>query len=186
MRRLLSLAVLLAACGTPGAGRTTVTSTVPVTTDITTGAGGYRVSASAESRETTHVVRLSPAQAWSALPAVYTELGLEGGVLDADARFFGTRRQSASGRLAGVRLAEYVDCGTGNGGLPIANTWRVYLSVGTRVEEMGSQTQLRSAVVAEAASQTVSGPTVRCSTTGRLETRIAELLGRGAQAAPRR
>ena len=186
MRRLLFLTVLLAACGTAGAGRTTVTSSVPVTTDISTGAGGYHVAASAESRETTHVVALSPANAWSGLPAVYAQLGLEGGVLDADTRFYGTRRQAASGRLAGVRLAEYVDCGTGNGGLPVANTYRVHLSVGTRVEEVGERAQLRSAVIAEASPQTVSGPSVRCTTTGRLEARIAELLGQGAGAAPQR
>lgn len=186
MRRLLLLTVLLAACGTPGAGRTTVTSTVPVNTEITTAAGGYRIEANAESRETTHVVQMSLDQAWSGLSAVYGELGLQGDVLDADTRLFGTRRQPASGRLAGVRLAEYVDCGRGNGGLPVANTYRVHLTVGTRVEPMGERVQLRSAVVAEASPQTVSGPAVRCSTTGRLEARIAELLTRPAPGGERR
>jgi len=185
MRRLIVLTVLLSACGTAGAGRTTVTSSVPVTTDITTGSGGYRVLANAESRETTHVLQMGAAAAWSALPAAYRELGLQGEVLDADTRFFGTRRQSASGRLAGVRLAEFVDCGGGNGGLPVANTYRVHLSVGTRVEAMGERSQLRSTVIAEASPQTVSGPTVRCTTTGQLENRIAEALGRAVGAAPR-
>lgn len=187
MRRLIFLSVLLlAACGAQGAGRTTVVSTVPVTTQITTGAGEVRVSNNNETRETTHVLQRTAAEAWSALPGVYRQLGLEGQVLDADERIFGTRHQTVSGRLAGVRLAEYLSCGQGNGGLPVANTYRVNLSVGTRVETIGERAQLRSAVVAEASPQTVSGPSVRCSTTGRLEARIAELLNTGAGAAPGR
>lgn len=183
MRRLISLSVLfLAACGAPGAGRTTVTSAVPVTTQVTTGVGELRVSANNESRETTHVLTMNTADAWSALPGVYRQLGLEGQVLDANVRFFGTRRQTVSGRLAGVRLAEYLDCGQGNGGLPVANTYRVSLSVGTRVEEMGGRAQLRSGLIAEATPQTVSGSEVRCTSTGRLEARIAELLSAGTAA----
>lgn len=177
MRHLLLLSPLvLAACSSGGAGHTRVTSTVPVTTQVISGAGEYRVDGSVESREITQIVNVTPAQAWSALPEVYRELGLNGEVLDDEARFFGTRGQTASRRLGGVRLATYVDCGGGSGGLPIANTYRVHLSVGTRVEPVGERAQLRSAVLAQASPQTVSGPSVRCSTTGHLEARIAELL----------
>lgn len=181
MRLLAFSALLLAACGPGASGRTVVVQTnVPENTRVTTQGGEFDVQSSAETRVSMQIVPLSLDAAWSALPALYREVGIRGEVLDAQQRIFGTRSQEESGRLAGVRLSTYFDCGEGAGGLPIANTYRLDFAVVSHVRPVGERSEIITTLSAQASPQTISGPSVRCRTTGELEARLAELLAQRA------
>lgn len=184
MRILALSALLLAGCGPSASnGRTvTVESAVPVTTRVSTQGGDFSISTNTEIRVSSQVVALPLEGAWGALPAVYRELGIRGEVLDTNGRLFGVRSQTESGRLAGVRISTYFDCGSGAGGLPIANTYRVEFAAVSHVRAVGDRSEVSTTVSAEATSQTVSGPSTRCRTTGELENRIAELVSQRAAA----
>lgn len=182
MRILALSALLLTGCARTSDGRPVVVETVPVTTRVYTRAGDIDISANQEIRVSSHLVTLPLEAAWGALPDVYRELGIRGEVLDTDRRLFGVRSQTESGRLAGVRLSSYFDCGSGNGGLPIANTYRLDIAAISHVREVGGRTEVMTSVTAEATSQTLSGPEVRCRTTGQLEDRISELVTQRATA----
>jgi hypothetical protein len=182
MRILALSALLLAGCGpAASSGRTvTVESSVPVSTRVSTQGGEFDISTNTEIRVSSQVVGLPLEAAWGALPAVYRELGIRGEVLDTDRRLFGIRSQTESGRLAGVRMSTYFDCGSGAGGLPIANTYRLEFAAVSHVRAVGDRSEVSTTVSAEGTSQTVSGPSTRCRTTGELEKRIAELMAQRA------
>lgn len=185
MRILALSALLLAGCGPAASGGRTVTveSSVPASTRVTTQGGEFNIMTNTEIRVSSQMLALPVEAAWGALPAVYGELGIRGQVLDTSGRLFGVRSQTESGRLAGVRMSTYFDCGSGAGGLPIANTYRVEFAAVSHVRAVGDRSEVSSTVSAEASSQTVSGPSTRCRTTGELEKRIAELLAQRAPAA---
>jgi hypothetical protein len=184
MRILVLSALLLAGCGPAASnGRTvTVESSVPVSTRVSTQGGDFDISTNNEIRVSSQTVALPLEAAWGALPDVYRALGIRGEVLDTDPRLFGVRSQTESGRLAGVRLSTYFDCGSGGGGLPVANTYRVEFAAVSHVRAVGDRSEVSTTVSAEATSQTVSGPSTRCRTTGELEKRIAALLAQRAAA----
>lgn len=183
MRILAVSALLLAACGQAAStGRTVVVPSGPEATRISTQGGDFDVQSSSETRVSMQVVPMSPDDAWRALPDLFREVGIRGEVLDAERRMFGTRSQEVSGRLAGVRLSSYFDCGGGAGGLPIANTYRVDFAVISVVRPVGARAELVTTLSAQATPQTVSGPPVRCRTTGALEARLAQLLAARAGA----
>jgi hypothetical protein len=183
MRILALSALLLAGCGPASSGRTvTVESSVPVSTRVSTQGGDFDISTNTEVRVSSQIVALPLEAAWGALPAVYRALGIRGEVLDTDRRLFGVRSQTESGRVAGVRLSTYFDCGSGAGGLPIANTYRMEIAAVSHVRAVGDRSEVVTTVSAEATSQTLSGPSVRCRTTGQLENRIAELVAQRAAA----
>lgn len=183
MRILALSALLLAGCARTSDGRAVAVESVPVTTRIYTRAGDIDISTNQEIRVSSHLVTLPLEAAWGALPGVYRELGIRGEVLDTDRRLFGVRSQTESGRLAGVRMSSYFDCGSGNGGLPIANTYRLDFAAISHVRAVGDRTEVVTSVTAEATSQTVGGTEVRCRTTGQLEDRISELMTERAAAA---
>lgn len=182
MRILALSALLLAGCARTSDGRSVAVESVPVTTRVSTRGGDFDISTNQEIRVSSQMVALPLEAAWGALPAVYRELGIRGEVLDAGRRLFGVRSQTESGRLAGVRMSTYFDCGSGNGGLPIANIYRVDFTAISHVRAVGDRTEVVTSVTAEATSQTLSGPEVRCRTTGQLEDRISELMVQRAAA----
>ena len=84
-------------------------------------------------------------------------------------------RVEKSRRLGGVQMSRYFDCGRGFSG-PNADVYRLTLAVSTWVEP-GSADTRKLAVAVAATGQDMAGARndhVLCSSTGRLETRIAE------------
>jgi len=122
-----------------------------------------------------HVVARPVDSVWVVLPAVYEQLEVEPTLLDSGNYRIGNTR-FVTRRIEGNRLSRYLRCGSSVGNSSLADSYRVTMSVLTRVRrDQDGQTLLQSEVTGSAVPRTVSGNAVVCTSTGRLEQRIAEL-----------
>ncbi|MHB1223031.1 MAG: hypothetical protein ACYC2G_03135 [Gemmatimonadaceae bacterium] len=120
---------------------------------------------------------------WRALPVVYAQLEVPVTMRVPAERAMGNRAFRARGRLGGTRLSRYLDCGN-RMGLSNADSYEVIFRLETRVlDAVGDSTRLVTVVEGTARPVDVSGNPIACSTTGRLERRIVEMVteqvGRG-------
>jgi hypothetical protein len=115
-------------------------------------------------------------KAWAAYPAVFGELGIEPGVVDAKQHVYGNAGIKMRNSLGRQRLSKYFDCGS-TAGMSNADTYDMLVRVISQVipADAGVST-LRTQVEATAHANAVSGATVRCVSTGALEERIAHML----------
>jgi hypothetical protein len=141
-----------------------------------------RSNRSADVRPRAEVARAEhvefPMQAvWDALPGVYTELGVPEVGVDPAARTVGNGSFVASRTLGGEPLSRFVSCGTTPIGRPVADEARVQMDVRTVVTAEGGETSLRTTLQATArGNRGTSSDNLPCTSTGRLEARIAIML----------
>lgn len=175
---LALLALALSAC----AGTTAGTSPTRSTTSVSMPAGGPQGSVGTGSVSvTTHAdagpsvaeLTVSADAAFQALPQVYQDLGIPMGTQDPAQRLFGNRKVQVSRRLGRQPLSRVVNCGNTAFGAPVADSYRVQLSIVSTVRPEGSGSRLETRVEASAAQPGVSGAPVACASTGWLEERIA-------------
>lgn len=175
---LLTLA--LSACATTTAE--TDGAAAPRTTSVSipssggTGAAGstnISVTRYGSSGPSVAVLGASADAAWQALPQVYQELGIPMGTQDPAQRLFGNRKVVASRQLGKQPMSRIVSCGNTAFGAPVADTYRIQLSVLTTVKAQESGSRLETSVQATASQPGVSGSAVECASTGWLEERIA-------------
>lgn len=119
-------------------------------------------------------------QAWAGVVQAYSAVGIPLAEIDARTHVVGNPDLRVRGRLGEARLSRYLECGRTQGRAS-ANTYEVHLSVRTRlVSKAPDVTLVHTQLDATARASTFSGHDVRCSSTGRLERRIAvEVLVRG-------
>ena len=116
----------------------------------------------------------SPARVFQVLPLVLVELGLAPTRIDTTALVIETaavtRRQ-----LAGTALGAYFDCGSASG-IPNTTSYTVRITGWSQVDanEIGAST-LRTRVEATARQEGVQQGAVLCTSTGKLEQKIAGL-----------
>ncbi len=143
-----------------------------------------RSNRSAEVRTRAEVARAEriefPMQAvWDALPGVYAELGVPEVGADPAARTVGNGSFVVSRTLGGEPLSRFVACGTTPVGRPVADEARVQMDVRTVVTAEGGETSMRTTVQATArGNRGTSSDNLACTSTGRLEARIATTLRR--------
>lgn len=120
---------------------------------------------------------VSRAQAWDGLRAAFDSVGLTVRNRDEDAGILGSGNQTVNARLKGVRLSRLLNCGTSRG-LDNADFYEVEIVVTSQVTAVGaSATSLSTAVQGWAKPRGTAGSNrLTCSTTGVLETRIAEIV----------
>lgn len=145
------------------------------TTSVNTGHGQTIHVRSTPDRPSKVTVPLTVAMAWEALPSIYKTLGIPIAVLDAAQHQIGNTGLRARGRLGGVPMQRYFDCGSTQGG-PNAETYELHISVLTDVDETPEGTVITTAVQAAGKPITFSGDYSRCSSTGSIETKIASEL----------
>jgi hypothetical protein len=122
-----------------------------------------------------HIMSAPIDSVWGALPGVYERLGIEPTLVDPRGYQIGNTR-FVSRHIEGARLSRYLQCGHSIGNSDNADSYRVTMSVVTRVRvDEDRQTVLQTELSASAKPRHVSGNAVICSTTGKLEARIAEL-----------
>jgi hypothetical protein len=140
------------------------------------GSSGYDVRISDDGRSASVTLRAAPEAAWTGLLAAYKKLGIPLTSTDAASRTVSNTSFNVRRRLADQPLSRYLDCGTNLSGV-IANSYRVELSVSSSLTPAtGGETMLETRVSASAVSpQGASSAPVRCVSTGRLETDIANL-----------
>ena len=122
-----------------------------------------------------HVVNAPVDSVWSVLPQVYANLDIEPTSVDSRGYQVGNTH-FVPREIEGRRLSRYIQCGYGVTTSNNADTYRVTMSVITRVRvDEDGQTLLQTELSASARPREVSGGAINCSSTGRLERRIAEL-----------
>ncbi len=173
--RLLAPVVVLALLGCrstqpPRAGETTLRSQV----------GDVDVWLTHESTSSLHVLEASRDAVWSALREVYEALDVPISTSDPTSGQMGNPSFEAR-RLAGDRLSRFLNCGSGITGQPYADSYRVTLSLLSRVESTDSGTVIRTLLDAEAQARGPASYPVQCQSRGTLENliaeRVAELAG---------
>lgn len=176
MKRLvvLAAAALLAGCATGGqAPAERVRSTVSVSG--TDGSATRTIESYADVGGTSHRISATPDKVWAVLPAVYQGLGINVGTSLPDYMTIGNSKLELNRTLGGQPLSSFVSCGYAPTGAPLADSYRVNMAVVTTVGPAANGgSQLETRVQASATNRAVSGASVNCATTGRLEGLIAE------------
>jgi hypothetical protein len=117
----------------------------------------------------------TPDAVWSVLPAAYESLGIPLSMTDASTRTLGNAGFNLRRRLGSVPLVRYIDCGSTQGG-PSAETYDIRLVVNSVVRAGEAATTLSTTIEAMGKPVAFSGEYIRCSSTGVLETRIADAV----------
>jgi hypothetical protein len=181
MRNLaLVLLLPLAGCASSGGTGTPDTTETVRVVDGTGSVTNISMVASAQARAVQ--IEAPPAQVWSALTAVYLELGIDAAHSDARTRTIGNPGLRLRRRLANVPLSRYLDCGRTQGGAS-ADSYEINASIHSTVQAHPDQTSsVQTTLSATAHNVNFGGAPVRCTSTGELEVRIAGMvLGRLSQ-----
>ena len=183
MKRLvvLSTTALLAACASSGSVPATSGGTVRNTTVVSVsgmnGSPTQTYESFADVGGTAHRVGAAPDRVWEVLPAVYQSLGIQVGTNLPDSKTIGNLKLELNRTLGGQPLSNFLNCGEGPTGTPLADAYRINMSVLTTLapaENGGTRVETR--IGALATNRAVSGASTNCATTGRLEGLIAERI----------
>ena len=122
-------------------------------------------------------VRVAPEEAWKTLLETYNDLKLPITALDASKRKVSSSEARAPRTIGGKPLHDYLDCGSGISG-PRADSYDVaYTLVSVVMPATGDSTAIRSSLAGKASTRGgTSSPPVDCTSTGRLERRLAQLV----------
>ena len=124
----------------------------------------------------TTLVGFSLDRVWIALRVAYDSLAIPVSIVDAPSHTIGNGSMRIRRMLGNVKMSKYVNCGDTQGG-PSADTYELVLSVVTRAEAAESgTTRLVTSVDAQGRPLTISSEYARCTSTGGLETRIAQIV----------
>lgn len=138
---------------------------------------GYRVVVDENTGEMIFMLKMDQETAWRSLLEAYEATDIPLGVVSTRDRTMGNPALVVRGRLGGTPLSDFVDCGIILGG-PAANVYRVQLSVLSSLRPAaGDSVQLRTRVRATASDPGQSSPATQCTSTGKLEERIADQIG---------
>lgn len=172
---VLALAALLAAACAPAA--TPADTPAPGRDSRVIATGGTVDVYLAPDRTSAEVtVNAPPARVWEAVRDTYTALGIPMGTSDPRAMTYGNQKIVVRRRLADAPLSRFLNCGHTAAGAPVADTYRVTLSLLTTVHPApGGASRVTTRLGASAESiDGSSSNVVACGSTGVLETRIGE------------
>ncbi len=117
----------------------------------------------------------SVTDAWHALPSAYESLSIPLSVVDSATRRLGNSSFNVRRRLGTVPLVRLIDCGSTQGG-PSAESYDINMSVLSRLTAGEGSTTISTTVEAMGKPVAFSGEYIRCSSTGVLESRIADAV----------
>jgi hypothetical protein len=170
---------LLAACKTGGAGSTnTGSGGLPAELQISSGPAGsgsiaYRVNN--DTRGIVSYVKGTPEEIWKTLVVTYNDLNLPITALDSARKSISSSAARAPRSIGGKPLRDYLDCGSGISG-PRVDSHDVAYDLVSVVEQAGDSASISTSLVAKATTRGGSSVApVGCTTTGRLEKRLAQL-----------
>ncbi|MFL5606911.1 MAG: hypothetical protein ACJ8AD_10740 [Gemmatimonadaceae bacterium] len=174
--RAASLLVLLGLLGCASSGTTIERPATPQTVRVTgSAAGNLSVGMTATTDAKVTRVTAAPADVWRLLPGVFDAFAIPLSSVDDKTRVLGNTGFSIRRRLGSIPLPRLIDCGTTQGG-PSADTYDIRLSVLTQVVPAEGGSSIVTTVDAMGRPVAFSGEYVRCTSTGSLETRIADAI----------
>jgi len=171
----LTLCLLASSCASAPGGLASQAST-PRTLDMS-GAGNVSLTYRSEgSHARTFALNAPVDKVWTALPDVFRLLEVEAGVVNSSDRVFGNPNLRVRGRLAGTRPSEFLDCGKNPIGVPLAANEPLQMSIMTGLVPASDGVTRVEVKVQGLATSGATSAQASCTTTGRLEDRIQELL----------
>jgi hypothetical protein len=175
--RTASLLVLLplAACASGGAGSTATPASQTVT--VVGSQGGTSLTMAGNNSSNVHTLAFGMDQVWRALPFVFDSIGIPVGTLDPAKRNIGNSGFKIRGRLKGVPLSRYIDCGNSTQIGPNADAYDVNISMFAELHPAdGGGTTLSTTMDVLARPATFAQEYSRCASKGVLETRFFDIL----------
>ncbi|CAN5846957.1 hypothetical protein BH23GEM3_BH23GEM3_17250 [soil metagenome] len=166
--------LLLAGCSTTGTGLSTV-QTTPATTEVETAAGRYSITSTGEQLVFSQTLHAPSNHVWTALPMVFETLEISAGVVTEN-QSYGNPSLRVNGRLAGERASLYLDCGKTPIGAPAADSYSTDANVLATLQPSGQESTHLQIRLHGVATPRAGGGRAPCTTTGKLENRIAEEL----------
>jgi hypothetical protein len=175
MRIMAVMAVVsLSACAARPAGGGATPVEGPVHTSVTTGMGETLAFDTYPSRGArVFNTPVAPDQVYGALQQVFPELGITVGTVQPESRTLGNTRLILNRKIGDRPLSQMLECGATGAGTPIADAYRVEMSLITTVLPRGTGSEVQTRLEASAANPSVAGGRVACATTGQLEQLIA-------------
>jgi hypothetical protein len=139
------------------------------------GAGSATLTTTSSYQALVDALPASADRVWALMPAVYQELGIDFTTVDQATRVIGNDELKLRQRIGREPLSRFVSCGSENG-RENADSYEVTMRVRTQVVPADSaSSRVVTAVSATARSRLFSSGDVACSSTQRLESRIAEV-----------
>lgn len=172
----LSIAAAAACASSPRTPTVSEGTATPPPTRIVGTGGSIELRTSASVSKDIVKVEGSASEVWSRLVAAYDSLGIPVSISNQPQGLLGNDGFKLRRRLKNVPLTRYLDCGNTQGG-PSAETYEILLSVKTQLLPADGGFTATTLVDASGRPVALSGGYVKCESTGRLETRIGELLG---------
>ena len=179
MRVFASIAIL-ASCFSVAASSQTSTSppkpsAEPEVTHINFEGSALDIAWTRDQHVVEKTLELPSNVAWSAYPSVFADLRIDPNIISSDQMIFGSAAYHRN-TLGKKRLSHYFECGNLLG-VATADSYDVWIRVISQILPIdGSLSTVRTQVEATARIGDRSGETVRCSSTGLLESQIAKLL----------
>lgn len=172
--RLIPLAAL-AACSS--SSNVAQSAPVPETVRVVGGGAANIALGMNPTAADAHSTTLSAtvADVWRVLPAAYDALGIPLSVVDSTTHLIGNSGFNLRRRLGSIPLVRLIDCGTTQGG-PSAETYDIHMSVVTQVKPGDGGTIIGTTVEPMGRPAAFSGEYIRCSSTGVLESRLADAV----------
>jgi hypothetical protein len=131
---------------------------------------------SATDNSSTHTLAVNPDQVWKLLPGVLDTLGIPVGTLEPASRTIGNSGLKIRGRLRGVPLSRYIDCGNSTQIGPNADSYDVNLVFLAEVRPAQGGSTVRVTLQAVAKPVNFAQDYSQCSTKGMLESRFFDIL----------
>ena len=176
-RELRTLSLVLAAAGC--AGSTSGSAPAPASSimRVSGPAGSSTVSLGGNDPSVVRKLPFSADKVWRALPAVFDSVGIPISMLEPTSRTMGNEAFKVRGRLKGVSLSRYIDCGNSTQIGPNADSYDVVLTMMVEVHsaEAGASS-VRHTFTAVARPANFAQDYSQCSSKSTLEPRFMTLL----------
>jgi len=171
----LLLLLPLAACATANSG--SAPTPASQTVRVVGASGGASLTMAGNNTSNVHTLAFGMDQVWRALPFVFDSIGIPVGTLDPGKRTIGNSGFKIRGRLRGVPLSRYIDCGNSTQIGPNADAYDVNITMFAELHpgEAGA-TVLSTTMDAVARPATFAQEYSHCASKGVLETRFADIL----------
>lgn len=174
--RALAIGFLFAAVSTSCASNASLGGAPTTQTMRLEGPGGGAIGLRPSIDENVISVSFPMGQVWRVLPSAFDSVGLVVSAIDAASHVIDNGGVRLSRRLGGVPLSWYIDCGSGRVGSSVDN-YDIVLNVRTQLRASDSMaTSVITEVQAMGRPAAFSQDYSRCSSTGKLESRLADVI----------
>lgn len=178
---IVAAAIVLCGCGASTglpASAGPQTTTIGSAVDASLGGGPVKLlTTHRDERGSVSVLAAPVEEVWRVIPGALQDAGVAIGTIDSRTHTIGNTNLVATRTLGGERISRFLSCGQGHSGQPVADEARVTSSLLAALHpEPSGNTRVEIRLTGSARGHGGNATPVTCTTTGRLEQRIARLV----------